>query len=349
MQLQKEMLAEHFRRLESGAGDRRAGRLHVRAGEPDGADPLLRRPARPARDQRAAVGHARQEPGLHRGGREGGPLGGRLLVRQVRPRDVEGRQHRPDRDAAAEARPAAALVHGLLHLHEVVRAPARGVRLPDGVPPGSVPGRRRADARAARVRCAPDPREPDPGAREGHRAARYDEDRLRESLAPERGAEDDLVAVLQSAKKTPPPDRRLLRRRLLRRPDLLRLPRHAGGRRVLPGAARGGRGARRPRRGPDDAVGPPRPAEVPPRRRGPAQLDALPRVLEDVLRRGGGRRRLDLLQGRRDLRLRLPPRPGRSARHARRLLQRLLHEPESARARRRCWRVTPRSTGPTGS
>ena len=40
------------------------------------------------------------------------------------------------------------------------------------------------------------------------------------------------------------PHRRVLRRRLLRRTDLLGVPRHAGGRRLLPGAARGGGGAR---------------------------------------------------------------------------------------------------------
>ena len=90
--------------------------------------------------------------------------------------------------------------------------------------------------------------------------------------------------------------------------------------------------------GPMTPAGPPRRPEVPPRRRGAAQLDALPRVLEDVRRRGGGRRRLDLLEGRRDLRLRLPPRPGRSAGHARRLLQRLLHEPATCRRASTCSR-----------
>ena len=46
MVLQKEMIADHFERLERGAGDRRAGGLHLRAGQPDRADPLVRRAAR---------------------------------------------------------------------------------------------------------------------------------------------------------------------------------------------------------------------------------------------------------------------------------------------------------------
>ena len=41
-------------------------------------------------------------------------------------------------------------------------------------------------------------------------------------------------------------------------------------------------------------------------------------------------------QGRRHVRLRLPPRPGRPARDARRLLQRLLHEPATCRRASRC-------------
>ena len=97
MELQKEMIAEHYRRLEAAPGDGRAGRLHLRAGEPDGADPLLRRAAGAARDQRAAVGDARQERGLHRRGREGRPLRGRLHLREVR--------HRDGRRPATSARP----------------------------------------------------------------------------------------------------------------------------------------------------------------------------------------------------------------------------------------------------
>ena len=75
-----------------GAGDGRAGRLHLRAGQPDRADPLVRRAAGAARDQRAAVGAcAARARRLHRRGGEGGPFGGRLLVRQVRHRNDEGR------------------------------------------------------------------------------------------------------------------------------------------------------------------------------------------------------------------------------------------------------------------
>ncbi len=63
---------------------------------------------------------------------------------------------------------------------------------------------------------------------------KFDIDRLRQYMKESVKAEDDLVAVLQSAKHRPSPDRRLLRRRVLHRPDLHRLPRHARGNRVLP-------------------------------------------------------------------------------------------------------------------
>jgi benzoyl-CoA reductase subunit B len=119
---------------------------------------------------------------------------------------------------------------------------------------------------------------------------KFDIDRLRQYMRESVKAEDDLVKVLQSAKNRPQPDRRLLRRRLLHRPDLHRLPRHARGHAVLPHAAaprstsacawaRARHARRRHGRG-----------EVPPGRRRPAELDQLPRLLEDVLRRrrGGG-------------------------------------------------------------
>ena len=79
---------------------------------------------------------------VHRRGREARPLRGRLHLREVRHRHDEVGQRRPDRRAPAEARPAAALLHRLLHVHEVVRAPARGVRLPGRDAPRALPGRR---------------------------------------------------------------------------------------------------------------------------------------------------------------------------------------------------------------
>ena len=67
---------------------------------------------------------------------------------------------------------------------------------------------------------------------------KFDIDRLRQYMRESVKAEEDLVAVLQSAKNRPLADRRLLRRGLLHRPDLHRVPRHARGDRVLPRAAR---------------------------------------------------------------------------------------------------------------
>ena len=115
---------------------------------------------------------------------------------------------------------------------------------------------------------------------------KYDEDRLKELLARSAQAEDDLVWVLESAKTQAVADRRLLRRNLLPRPDLLVVQRDAGRGGVLPSPARRGRG--------DDSIR----AWVRSRRmarstkeryqgrgRGAAELDPLPRVLEDVRRR----------------------------------------------------------------
>ena len=58
---------------------------------------------------------------------------------------------------------------------------------------------------------------------------KFDIDRLRQYMRESAKAEENLVAVLQSAKHRPSPDRRLFRRRLLHRPHLHRLPRHARG------------------------------------------------------------------------------------------------------------------------
>ncbi len=138
---------------------------------------------------------------VHRRGREARALRGRLHLRQERHRHAALRQRRPHRPAPAEARPAAALLHRLLHVHEVVRAAARGVPVPGGHAARALPGRRahhRLDARstwsssssARSSRCSS--RSPaGPTTRTG----------CRECLARSAKAEDDLVAVLQSAKQ----------------------------------------------------------------------------------------------------------------------------------------------------
>ncbi len=170
---QKEMIAAALRSPGGGAGDRREERLHVRARQPDRAAAQLRPAARAAGDQRAAVGHARQDRRVHRPRREARPLRGRLHLRQERHRHDEVGQHRPDRPAPAEARPAAALVHRLLHVPEVVRAAARGVPLPGGDAARAVSGRRQASPTSMRdyvVEQLQDEDHPDP--REDHRPAR---------------------------------------------------------------------------------------------------------------------------------------------------------------------------------
>ena len=120
---------------------------------------------------------------------------------------------------------------------------------------------------------------------------KFDIDRLRQYMresAEGRGRPRRRAAVGEAPAVA---DRRLLRRRLLHRPDLHRVPRHAGGDRVLPRAAPGDRAARARGQGPGHARRRHGRGEVPARRRRPAQLDQLPRVLEDVLRRRRGRRR----------------------------------------------------------
>jgi benzoyl-CoA reductase subunit B len=140
---------------------------------------------------------------------------------------------------------------------------------------------------------------------------KYDEERLREHLARSAKAEDDLVWVLESAKHRPSP-----------------IDAYFGGVYYIGPIFTAFRGTEdaieyyrelraeveermRPRQGPGHARRRARGGALPRRRRGPAQLDQLPRVLEDVRRRGRGRRRLDLHEGRRRLRRRLPARPDR--------------------------------------
>ena len=135
---------------------------------------------------------------------------------------------------------------------------------------------------------------------------RYDEDRLSEMLARSARAEDDLVAVLESAKRRPSPidayfggvyyigpiftafrgtEEAVGYYRTLREEVDNRASRGLGP--VTPDGVHG-KGA------------------VPPRGGGTSQLDQLPGILEDVRRRGGGGRGLQLYEGRRRLRHRLP-------------------------------------------
>ena len=142
-------------------------------------------------------------------------------------------------------------------------------------------------------------------------------------------------------------DRRLFRRHLLHRADLRRLPRHRRRHRILQVPARGSGGPPRQRPGAGHARRRHGQGEISPGRRRTAELHELPPVLEDVLRRGRGRRRLELHQGRRRLRSRLPPRSRQSAGDARRILPRRLHQPQPADAHRHAVRIISTSTRPT--
>ena len=176
---------------------------------------------------------------------------------------------------------------------------------------------------------------------------KFDIDRLREYLKKSAKAEDDLVWVLQSAEEQAVADRRLFRRHLLHRPDLRRLPRHRRRDRVLQVPARRGRGAPRQGPGPGHARRRHGQGEIPPGRRRAAELHQLPPVLEDVLRRRRGRRRLELHQGRRRLRSRLPPR-SRTSRWRRSPSTASASTPTAAcRCASTCWRTTSTSTKPT--
>ncbi len=66
------MIADHYSRLARAPETGREERLHLRARQPDRARALVRSAAGAARDQRPAVGHARQIEGVHRAGREAG-------------------------------------------------------------------------------------------------------------------------------------------------------------------------------------------------------------------------------------------------------------------------------------
>ena len=333
MWLQKELINRNYTELATAHQTGPQGLRHLRAGQPERAADVLRLRAQPARDQCAAERHAQEVRQVHHGRRARRPVRGRVHLRQGRPRHDAGRRGRPDRRGAAPPRRAAALLHRLLHLHEVVRADPPQVRLRDGDAARALPGRGEDRAEHARVRrqAVEGERHPDAGAHLRRQVRHRPAAAVHEGIAEGRGGPGRGAAVGQAPALA---DRRLLRRGLLHRPDLHGLPRHAGGVRVLPRAARRDRAARARGPGPGHAGRRDGRGEVPPGRRGAAQLDQLPRLLEDVLRRGRGGRVVDLRQGRRAVRLRLPPRPGASARVAGRVLPGLLHEPEPAVADR---------------
>ena len=221
-------------------------------------------------------------------------------------------------------------LHRLLHLHEVVRADPPQVRLRDGDAARALPGRGQDRAEHARLRgqAAQGDRDPDAGAhlrrQVRHRPPAPVHARIGQGRGgPGRGAavgEEPALArstatsarCTTSARSSPPSAARP------RRPSTTACCAARSSERMRAG------------QGPGHARGRDGRGEVPPGRRRPAQLDQLPRVLEDVLRRGRGGGGLDLRQGRRPVRLRLPPRPGPSARVARRVLPGLLHQPEPA-------------------
>ena len=131
---------------------------------------------------------------------------------------------------------------------------------------------------------------------------RYDEARLSEMLARSARAEDDLVAVLNAARNRPSP-----------------IDAYFGGVYYIGPIFTAFRGTEdaveyyrmlreeveeraRQKLGPVTPEGPMAARALPSRRGGPAQLDQLPRVLEDVRRRGRGGGGVDLHQGGRRLR-----------------------------------------------
>jgi len=201
-------------------------------------------------------------------------------------------------------------------VHEVVRADPPQVRLRDGDAARALPGE---------GRIAPNMRD-------------YVVKQLKETVIPtlERGlrrqvrhrppaaqymresqkAEDDLVAVLHSAKNRPSPIGRLLRRRLLHRPDLHgvpRMPKPPSTTAAAPGdrasACATGKGPVTP----EGDMGEEKYRLVV---EGPPNWTSFRDFWKDVLRRRRGCGVVDLRQGRRPVRLRLPPRRRPAARVA---------------------------------
>ena len=112
---------------------------------------------------------------------------------------------------------------------------------------------------------------------------KFDIDRLRQYMKESVKAEEDLVQVLQSAKKRPSPIDGYFGAVYYIGPIFTAFRGTAEGDRILPRAAPGNRAARARGQGPDHAGRRNGRGEIPPRGRRPAQLDQLPRILENVL------------------------------------------------------------------
>ncbi len=247
------------------------------------------------------------------------------------------------------AGPPAAVLHGLLHVHEVVRAAARGIPLPGRDAARAVPAGRPDHRVDARLRGEAAQGRGHPGARAGHRP------RVRRGSAegapaavgagggrPRVGAAVGEALARRRSTPTSAPSttsaRSSARSAAPRRPSSTTAQLRAEIEERM--RARQGAGHAGWRHGA---------GALPRRRRGPAQLDELPAVLEDVRRRGRGRGGVHLHEGRRRVRPRLPPRSG--SRRSRRSPTTASAATRTSACRRAstCWRSTSRSTRPTGS
>ena len=224
-----------------------------------------------------------------------------MHLRQVGSGHDARRRDRPHRRKAAHARPVAAFLYRLLHLHEVVRADPAEIQLRNGDAAHALPGRRKNHPEHARLhrQAVEGNRHTDDGARLGREVRHRPLAPVHEGIGQGRGRPGEGFAIGQEPSLT---HRRLLRRRVLHRADLHRLPRFARGdailRRIAPRDRRAGAQQERP----DHAGWRNARREIPAGGRRSAQLDQLPRLLEDVLRRGRGSRLEHLRQGRRGLR-----------------------------------------------
>ena len=196
----------------------------------------------------------------------------------------------------------------------------------------ALPGRRQDPAEHARLHGQAAQGERDPEARAGlrrqvrHRPAA----RIHARVGQGRGRSGLGAAVGQEPALA---DRRLFRRRLLHRPDLHRLPRHAEARSTTTACC-----ARRSRSGCAEGKGPVTPDGDMGKEKyrlvveGPPNWTNFREFWKMFYDEGAVVVAVDLHQGRRRLRFRLPPRSRPAAGVARRLLPRLLHQPATCRS-----------------
>ena len=223
-------------------------------------------------------------------------------------------------------------------------------QLPDRLPPDPVPGRRDAVAGACARTSTRQIRETlDPGAREGHRPPLRRGPAAREPR-PERGRRRTTSWPCSSP-----------RRRRRARSTPTSAPSTTSGRSSPPsaGPTEGAAYYRALREEVEERAargeGPTTPSGRLDRQKyrlvveGPPNWTHFREFWKHVRRRGRGRRRVDLLEGRRDLRPRLPPRPGRSARARSPTTAAAATPTATCRRASTCSRSTPRTTTPTGS